>query len=84
MRDFVRLDAADNVVNAVRPMQAGTAVEGVMTATLIPRGHKIATRPIASGEKVIKYNQIIGYAAVDIAPGEHVHTHNVEFRATAH
>ena len=84
MREFVRLDPADNVVTAVRPMQAGMAVEAVTTAALIPRGHKIATRPIARGEKVVKYNQIIGYASVDIAPGEHVHTQNVEFRATAH
>jgi altronate hydrolase len=84
MREFVRLDPADNVVTAVRPMQAGVAVEGVRTAGLIPRGHKIATRAIGSGEKVIKYNQIIGYASSDIAPGEHVHTQNVEFRGTAH
>jgi altronate hydrolase len=84
MPEFVRLDPADNVVTAVRPMQAGMAVEGVATAGLIPRGHKIATRAIAKGDKVIKYNQIIGYAAADIAPGEHVHTQNVEFRGTAH
>ena len=84
MREFVRLDPADNVVTAVRPMQAGVAVEGVTTASLIQRGHKIATRAIPRGEKVIKYNQTIGYASADIAPGEHVHTQNVEFRATAH
>ena len=84
MAEFVRLDPADNVVTALRPMQAGIPVEGVTTTGLIPRGHKIATRAIARGEKVIKYNQIIGYAATDIAPGEHVHTQNVEFRGTAH
>ena len=84
MADFVRLDPADNVVTALRPMQAGMEVEGVTTAGLIPRGHKIATRAIPTGEKVVKYNQIIGYAAADIAPGEHVHTQNVEFRGTAH
>ncbi len=84
MADFVRLDSADNVVNAVRPMQAGTPVEEVTTTGLIPRGHKIATRAIARGERVVKYNQTIGYASQDIAPGEHVHTQNVEFRGTAH
>ena len=84
MRDFVRLDPADNVVTAIRPMQAGVAVEDVTTAALIPRGHKIATRAVPRGDKIIKYNQTIGYAAADIAPGEHVHTQNVEFRGTAH
>ena len=60
----------------------GAPVEGVATTGLIPRGHKIATRAIPAGEKVVKYNQIIGYAAGDIAPGDHVHTQNVAFRAT--
>ena len=53
MRDFVRLDPADNVVTAVRPMQAGVAVEEVTTTALIPRGHKIATRPIARGDSTM-------------------------------
>ena len=30
-----------------------------------------------------KYAQIIGYASTDIRPGEHVHTHNVDFRNTS-
>ncbi len=80
--DTVRLDPADNVVTAIRPLEMGAPVEGVATTGLIPRGHKIATRAIPAGEKVVKYNQIIGYAAGDIAPGDHVHTQNVAFRAT--
>ena len=84
MADFVRLDSADNVVTAIRPLEAGAAIENVATTGLVPRGHKVATAAIAKGEKVIKYNQIIGYASVDIAPGDHVHTQNVEFRGTDH
>ena len=38
--------------------------------------------PVAKGEAIRKYAQIIGYASADIAAGEHVHTHNVEFRNT--
>ena len=82
MSDTVRLDAADNVVSAIRPLQAGHAVEGTETTGLIPRGHKIAVAPVPKGEVIRKYNQVIGYAAQDIAPGDHVHTHNVEFRGT--
>ncbi len=82
--ETVRLDPADNVVTAVRPLAAGVAVEGGLTLGLIPRGHKVATRAIAEGEPVLKYAQVIGYAATAIAPGEHVHSHNLEFRGTRH
>ncbi|HYN59750.1 MAG TPA: UxaA family hydrolase, partial [Rubrivivax sp.] len=34
---------------------------------------------IAAGHPVRRYNQIIGMARVDIAPGQHVHSHNLEF-----
>ena len=44
-------------------------------------GHKLAVAPVAVGEPVRKYNQIIGFATVPIEPGDHVHTHNVEFKA---
>ena len=40
----------------------------------IPYGHKVAIRSIAKGEKIIKY----GGASVGIAPGEHVHVHNMD------
>ena len=80
--DFVRLDPADNVVTATRALQAGHQVEGVTTTGLIPSGHKIATKRIAKGEQVRKYAQFIGLAHEDIAPGDHVHTHNLDFRAT--
>lgn len=78
----VRLDASDNVVTAIRALEAGTPVEGVVTTTMIPRGHKIATAAIPQGEVIRKYAQVIGYASADIAPGEHVHTQNTEFRNT--
>ena len=44
----------------------------------IPAGHKYALRPIACGETVIKYGEIIGRVTQDIAEGEWVHTHNVK------
>ncbi|MFP1630812.1 UxaA family hydrolase [Zhengella sp. ZM62] len=78
----VRLDASDNVVTAIRALEAGAAVEGVTTVSMIPRGHKIATAAIPEGGVIRKYAQVIGYASQDIAPGEHVHTHNTEFRNT--
>jgi altronate hydrolase len=43
----------------------------------VPPGHKVATRAIAAGSPVRRYNQIIGFATRDIRPGEHVHLHNL-------
>ncbi|MEM7303840.1 MAG: altronate dehydratase family protein [Pseudomonadota bacterium] len=80
----IRLSSSDNVVVARTSLSAGDAVEDVAALTDIPSGHKVASRAIAKGEAVRKYAQIIGYAASDIAPGDHLHTHNIEFRNTEH
>lgn len=80
--DFVRLDRADTVVTATRSLEVGVAIEDVSTNALIPSGHKVATVAMKTGDPVLKYSQLIGYASEDIAPGDHVHTHNVEFRNT--
>ena len=78
----IRLDPADNVVTATRTLEAGTAVDDVVTKAIIPRNHKLASREIKAGEAVRKYAQVIGYATEVIVAGGHVHTHNVEFRNT--
>lgn len=80
MSDTIRLDPSDNVVTAARPLAVGE----YGATTLVPRGHKMAAQDIAAGQPVLKYAQIIGYAARDIARGEHVHVHNLEFRSVAH
>jgi len=80
--DCVRLDPSDNVVTATRALTANAEVEGIATTVLVPSGHKVATMAIAEGEAVRKYAQVIGYASHDIAAGDHVHTHNTDFRNT--
>lgn len=82
MTEFVRLDSSDNVVTVTRPLEAGVEVENALTNSMIPRGHKVATRKIHSGDPIRKYAQIIGYAEGDIEPGTHVHSHNVAFKNT--
>jgi altronate hydrolase len=72
----LRLNAEDNVLIAVEEFPAGSAPMGVTARERVPRGHKMAAVPIASGEPVRKFGQIIGFAAKDIAPGEWVHEHN--------
>ena len=73
----IQLDRADNVATALRRLEKGQfkAIEP------IPRGHKVAVEYIPRGEAVRKYAQVIGYAREDIRAGEHVHTHNLEFRS---
>jgi altronate hydrolase len=76
----IRLNAADDVVIARVELAAGTTLvkEGnVAVAARVPAGHKIAVRAVKAGQPVRRYNQIIGFATKDIAPGEHVHVHNL-------
>jgi len=76
----IRLHADDDVVIARQQLVGGTKLmdEKVTVAGLIPPGHKVATRAIAKGAPVRRYNQIIGFASRDIAPGEHVHLNNLQ------
>jgi altronate hydrolase len=80
-RPTLRLNPNDDVVIAARPLPAGTRVdaEGVTCTDAIPAGHKLAVRAVAKGLPVKRYDQIIGFATQDIAPGQHVHTHNLAF-----
>jgi altronate hydrolase len=77
----IRIHPADDVVIARRQLMGGTRIEseGITVSGLIPPGHKIAVRAIAQGAPVRRYNQIIGTATQPIAPGQHVHTHNLAF-----
>lgn len=72
---------ADTVAVAVHDLTATERVElGADSVTLcapIPAGHKFARRRHAEGDAVIKYGYAIGRATRDIAPGEHVHEHNL-------
>ena len=74
----VRLSPNDNVVVAVDPVAEGVSAAGVTARARVMRGHKMAIVPIAQGEPIRKYDQIIGFATQPIAPGDWVHTQNVE------
>jgi len=75
----IRLHPNDDVVIARTELPAGTLIqkENVRAAVRIPAGHKIAVRALAPVQPVHRYNQVIGFATQPIAPGDHVHVHNV-------
>lgn len=84
MNPTIRLDPNDNVVVARAAIAAGTPVPDEQLTALqdVPAGHKLAARFIAKGEKVLKYNTVIGYAAKDLPPGTWMHSHNIAFGET--
>jgi altronate dehydratase len=81
-RTLLQLDPHDNVCVALVEVRAGDEVafgdQSITAKNDIPMGHKIAVRPIAAGEKIIKYGASIGSATQPIQPGEHVHVHNLK------
>ncbi len=79
-----RIDPRDGVATALRDLDAGEALLGVTLAEPVAKGHKVALQPIAAGAPVVKFGFPIGRATRAIAPGEHVHTHNLATRARRH
>ena len=80
MNPVIVISAADNVATALEALGPGTVLDGLADVTVkdaIPRGHKVAIRPIAAGTPVMKYGSPIGVAIADIPAGAHVHIHNV-------
>lgn len=85
-RDAIVIHERDNVATALRDLEAGAsaavgrgdAIAAVVLADAIEFGHKFAVRPIAAGEDIVKYGEIIGRATAAIATGAHTHVHNVE------
>jgi len=82
------MKSSDNVGTVVENIEPGSVIavqdngEGnnITVSEKIPFGHKFALRPIQQGDPIIKYGEVIGVATCGIAPGQHVHVHNLESR----
>ena len=76
---ILQLHPDDNVAVAVVHLHTGESVQfrNIRPRQEIPPGHKIALEAIPQDAPVKKYGQIMGSALVNIAPGEHVHSHNI-------
>lgn len=81
MKSVLVISERDNVATALETLEPGHPLDvrgaTIVVRDLIPRGHKVALSAIASGQPVLKYGSPIGLASAAIAPGGHVHTHNV-------
>lgn len=73
MKDFLKINPADNVAVAINPLAAGTTVnvdgDEITLVSDIPAGHKFALRDIADGENVIKYGFPIGHTRHEVKRG---------------
>lgn len=79
---ILRLAPDDNVVVALRSLQAGETLRlGELAVTVkdaVPFAHKLAVADLAAGARVRKFGVPIGSATCPIAAGEHVHVHNIK------
>ncbi len=82
MNSLIVLNKNDNVGVSQFIIPEKTKINGQEISTIdpIPFGHKVCLKPINKGDPIIKYDQIIGFASKNITAGEHVHSHNLEFK----
>lgn len=81
---YIQVHAADNVGIIVNPggLSAGdTFANGLALREAIPQAHKVTLAPLAAGEPVIRYGQVIGYARRDLPAGVWVREDLVEMPA---
>lgn len=80
-RKILILSEKDNIAVCLVDVEIGEIINqdglNLTIQNRIPRGHKVATRPITKDEGIIKYGERMGHATSDINIGQHVHTHNV-------
>jgi len=78
----IQLSPSDNVVVLTKSLPVGAALKIDGREYRLPAplglGHKLASRCIHVGEKIIKYGAPIGSATCGIEAGEHVHLHNMQ------
>jgi altronate hydrolase len=77
----LRLHPDDDVAIALVPLSANRKIEiagrPVRLNADVGAGHKLALRGVEIGQPVRRYGQVIGFATRPIAPGDHVHSHNL-------
>lgn len=84
MQSAFQIDIRDNVATALEELEPGPVCilgeateQQVMCTEKVPKGHKLAIKPLSPEEDVIKYGVRIGRANQAIPAGVWVHLHNI-------
>lgn len=78
---YIKIEQADNVaiVGNAGGLPEGTVFSGSFTLLeYVPQGHKVALTDLKQGEAIIRYGEVIGYAARDIQQGSWIEESLVE------
>ncbi len=81
---YILMHDNDNVAIVVNDggLAAGAVFpNGLTLLEAVPQGHKVALLDLAKGDRVIRYNVTIGFAAKDLPAGSWLAEHNVEMPA---
>jgi altronate hydrolase len=77
----MQITPRDSVAVALRDIAEGETLvingAAIVAAQPITKGHKLALTAHAPGATITKYGFPIGLATATIAPGDHVHSHNL-------
>ena len=77
---LIRLHPADNVSVVANDggLPNGTEVDGLTLTEAVPQAHKVALTDLGTGDPVLRYGTVIGYAAEPIPKGAWVKESNLE------
>lgn len=86
--DALLLHPDDDVATALRPLapgetcrvRCGSEIREVRVLETIGLCHKLAMRALPAGSLIHKHGEVVGEARQVIAPGAHVHVHNLRSR----
>ena len=85
MRTFLKIHPADNVVVALRDLDAGTVIntgsEQITLVDKIPAKHKVMLKDFNLGDEVIMYGVLVGKAKEKISCGGLMTTKNISHAA---
>lgn len=72
----IKVDERDNVAIVVHSggLKRGDLLDnGIRLVDDVPQGHKVALGHLSAGAPILRYGEVIGHAACDIARGQWVH-----------
>ncbi len=79
----LRVHPADDLIVALRDLEAGQMLDGIVLREKIAAKHKFAARDFVAGERVTMYGVVVGRTTQAVAAGSLIHTHNLRHESAA-